>query len=399
MRKLLLILAVLVLIQPVIALEHLTSDNFDQPDTSVNPEKAYYLPGDEISVSYKITPKTSDDRELIGGEQDNPRTYTFRTPLLNPSWTISINYYMGSTTQDYTGNEVRVDVKYFYLDEQRKGVRSIEVNLSGKLPDVDTRLENVAVINVTVEEADSDVLPPLVVKVVNKQKFSEDIQKVKSDTDSLKSDLDEAKVPYNQSDFDEIYSLLDDAQELVNTGKYIEADGKIELAEEKLEDLTSKAEKLKAETERDLVDNLLGEVYLNMSVTEVALSKVSNSKNYTAFVETYAELKSRYDNLKEEFDSAKQLINDEKYSEAYNKLSDLKPEVEKLLEDVNELKSKIEKESGKESGGFSLPFISITLPSLPFPPLYLAAAVVAAAGVVVAAVIVKRRRGRWDELR
>ncbi len=398
MRKILLILALLVIIQPVLALEHLTSDNFDQPDTSVTPEKSYYLPGDSVSASYKITPKTDDDMELIGGEKDNPRTYTFKTSLEDAKWTISINYYMGSWTEDFTGSEAKVDVKYFYLDEQRKGVRSIEVNITGKLPSVNKRLENVAIVNVSIEEADSDALPPLTVKVVNKQKFSEDIQKVRSDTDSLKSDLDKSKVSYNQSDFDEIYSLLDDAQNLVNQGKYVEADGKIDLAESKLEDLASKAEKLKAEAERDYVDNLLSKIYLNLSVTEVTLNKIGNSKNYSLFVQTYADLKSKYDDFKSEFDDAKQLINDKKYSEAYDKLSKLKPKVEDLLNDVLSLKAKVEKESESKPEGFKLPFLSI--PSLPFPPLYLAAGVgVAVAAVVAAVLIMRRRRGKWDELR
>ncbi len=396
MRKILLMLTLLVIVQPVLALEHLTSDNFDQPDTSVTPEKTYYLPGDSISATYKITPKNDDDMELIGGEKDNPRTYTFKTSLEDAKWTISINYYMGSWTEDFSGDEVRIDVKYFYLDEHRKGVRSIEVNVSGKLPSIDKRLENVAVVNVSIEEADADALPPLTVKVVNKQKFSEDIQKVRSDTDKLKSDLDKANVPYNESDFNEIYSLLDDAQNLVNQGKYVEADGKIDLAEDKLEALASKADRLKAETERDYLDDILGQIYLNLSVTEVTLNKVSNSKNYTQFVETYADLKSKYDDLKGKFDDAKKLIDDKKYSEAYNKLLKLKPEAEKLLEDVNELKAKIEKEAESKPEGFSLPF---GVPSLPIPPLYLAIGAGAVVVVVAAVLIMRRRRGKWDELR
>ncbi len=397
MRKILLILALLIIIQPVFGLEHLTSDNFDQPDTSVTPDKTYYLPGDIISATYKITPKTDDDMELIGGEKDNPRTYTFSTDLEDARWTISINYYMGSWTEDFTGSEVRIDVKYFYLDEQRKGVRSIEVNVSGKLPGVDKRLENVAIVNVSIEEADSDALPTLTVKVVNRQKFLDDIQDVRSSTDVLKADLDNAGVAYNESDFNEIYSLLDDAQNLVNQGKYIEADGKIVLAEEKLSDLTSKAERLKAETERDYIDDLLNKVYLNLSITEVSLNKVGSSKNYTLYVETYAELKSRYDEYKSEFDNAKQLINDKKYSEAYDKFLNLKPEVEDLLNDVLNLKERVEKESQSKPEGFRLPFINI--PQLPIPPVYLAVGALVAVVAAAAVVIMKRRRGKWDELR
>lgn len=392
MRKVL-ILALLMVVQPALALEHLTSDNFDH-DTSVTPEKAYYLPGDIISATYKITPKTDDDMELIGGEKDNPRTYTFRTSLLDPQWTISINYYMGSWTEDHFGSEVRVDVKYFYIDEQRKGVRSVEVNISGKIPTVDQRLENVVVVNVSVEDADSNSLPSLTVRVVNKEKFLEDIQKLRRDTDTLKSDLDNSGVVYNKSDFDEMYSLLDSAQNLVNADKYVEADSKISMAEEKLNSLKLQADKLKAETERDYVDNILKDAYLNLSVTEIALNKVGQSKNYTLFVETYAELKSRYDTLKNDFEDAEQLINDKKYDDAYGKLVELRPEAEKLLKDIDELKAKIEGELENKEGFF--PFGISTSAYL---VIGAGVAVAIAIAIVVVALMLRKRRGKWDELR
>lgn len=397
MKKLMLImLALAVLIAPVMALETLTKDNFDTPETQVTPEKDYYLPGDEITVTYKITPKTDDDMELIGGEKDNPRTYTFKTSLENTKWTVKISYYLGITSEDYTGDKIKVDVKYFYLDEQRKGVRSIEVNMTGKVPSVTSRLETIDVINVSIEDAEEDALPPLQIKVVNTQKFGEDIQKVRADADSLKSDLEAAGVQYNQSDFDEIYSLLDDAQSLVSQGKYLEADEKITQAEEKLNEIAAQADKLKAETERDYVEDLLNKAYLNLSVTEIALNKVAESKNYSTYVETYAELKSQYDSLKSQFDDANQMITDKKYSEAYEKLKELRPQAENLLSSIIELKTKIENEKPEEGGGLSLPTLKL---SLPFSPLYLAAGVVVVVVAVVAALKLRGGRRKWDELR
>ncbi len=396
MKKLMILLALAVLIAPVMALETLTKDNFDTPETQVTPEKDYYLPGDEITVTYKITPKTDDDMELIGGEKDNPRTYTFKTSLENTKWTVKISYYLGITSEDYTGDKIKVDVKYFYLDEQRKGVRSIEANMTGKVPSVTSRLETIDVINVSIEEAEEDALPPLQIKVVNTQKFGEDIQKVRADADSLKSDLEAAGVQYNQSDFDEIYSLLDDAQSLVSQGKYLEADEKITQAEEKLNEIAAQADKLKAETERDYVEDLLNKAYLNLSVTEIALNKVAESKNYSTYVETYAELKSQYDSLKSQFDDANQMITDKKYSEAYEKLKELRPQAENLLSSIIELKTKIENEKPEEGGGLSLPTLKL---SLPFSPLYLAAGVVVVVVAVVAALKLRGGRRKWDELR
>ncbi|MBO8179048.1 MAG: hypothetical protein H0Z19_00980 [Archaeoglobus sp.] len=396
MKKIVAVLLLLILATPALALETLTKDNFDTPETEIKPGKDYYLPGDEVTVTYRITPNTDDDMELIGGERDNPRTYTFETSLESTKWIIAVNYYLGSKTEEFLNDDkVKIEVKYFYVNEQKKGVRSIEVNLSGTVPSVSERLESIDVVNVSVEEAEEDALPPLKIKVVNTQKFSEDIQKVREDADSLKSDLESAGVQYNQSDFDEIYSLLESAESLVSQGKYVEADEKISEAEEKLDEIASQANKLKAETERDYVEDMLNKAYLNLSVVEVALNKVADSKNYTAYVETYAELKSQYDSLKSQFDDANQMIEDKKYSDAYEKLKELKPQVEDLLSNIDKLKTKIENEKSEE-GGFSLPSLNI---ELPISPLYIIAGIIVGVVVVVAAIKFRGGRRKWDELR
>ncbi|AIG97818.1 hypothetical protein AFULGI_00010350 [Archaeoglobus fulgidus DSM 8774] len=400
MKKLMLImLALAVLVAPVMALETLTKDNFDTPETQVTPEKDYYFPGDALTVEYRILPKTDEDMKLIGGEDYNtPRAYTFKTSLEDPHWTIAIRYNYGSAikSEDFTGSKVKLDVYGLVIEGELKGVKYIEVNMTGKVPSVTSRLETIDVINVSIEDAEEDALPPLQIKVVNTQKFGEDIQKVRADADSLKSDLEAAGVQYNQSDFDEIYSLLDDAQSLVSQGKYLEADEKITQAEEKLNEIAAQADKLKAETERDYVEDLLNKAYLNLSVTEIALNKVAESKNYSTYVETYAELKSQYDSLKSQFDDANQMITDKKYSEAYEKLKELKPQVENLLSSIIELKTKIENEKPEEGGGLSLPTLQL---SLPFSPLYLAAGVVVVVVAVVAALKLRGGRRKWDELR
>ncbi len=390
MKKIVIPLLLIILIAPALALETLTKDNFDTPETQIIPEKVFYLPGEELSVTYKITPKTQNDRELIGGEKDNPRSYTFKTSLENARWTVSINYYIGSWSEDFLNGRVKIEVKYFYLDDERKGVRSIDVNLTGKVPSISKRLENVDVVSVSIEAAEEDALPPLTIKVVNTQKFGEDIQKVRADAASLKSDLDSAGVQYNQSDFDEISSLLSSAENFVSQGKYVEANEKITEAEEKLKEIASQADKLKAETERDHIEDILNRAYLNLSVVEIALNKVANSKNYTTYVQTYAELKSKYDSLKKQFDDADKMITDKKYSAAYEKLKAMRPDAENLLQSILELKTKIENEKPESI----FPSLKLDLSLLP----YIAAAV-AAAVVVFAAVKFRGRRRKWDELR
>jgi len=396
MKKIVLILALMILITPVMALETLTKDNFATPDTEIKPEKSYYFPGDELSVEYVITPKNDDDMVLIGGDGNDDRRYAFSTALNDPFWTIGVNYYIGSKKEDYTGRKVRVDVKYFEIEEG-KGVRSIEVNMTGKVPEVSSRLEVIDVVNVSIEEAEEDALPPLTVKVVNTQKFGEDIQKLRDDANSLKSDLDSAGVKYSQSDFDEINSLLDEVQSLVNNGKYLDADSKLKQAEDLLNQIASQADRLKAETIRDELKEKLDDAYLNLSILEVALNKVENSKNYTKYLQSYAELKSQYDSLKKDFDSADDLIGDGKYADAYNSLKDIEDDIEMLLRDTSNLKANVEAEAEKTpTGGFSLPGFEF---NLPISPLYLVGIIVGAVVVVVIAIKLKGRRGKWDELR
>ncbi|AAB90313.1 coiled-coil domain-containing protein [Archaeoglobus fulgidus] len=401
MKKLMLILCLVVLIAPTAALETLTKDNFATPDTQVSPEKDYYFPGDTVSVDYIILPKTEDDMKLIGGEDyKTPRTYTFETALENPYWTIVIRYNYGSATksEDFTGNKVKVDVYGLVIEGELKGVKYIEANLTGRIPSVTERVEEIDLVSVSVEQAEEDALPPLTVKVVNVQKFSEDISKVRADADKLKSDLDSAGVSYNQSDFDEVYSLLDEAYNLYIQGKYLEADDKINQAEEKLDEIASQADRLKAETLRSKLKDSLDNAYLNLSMLEVALNKIENSQNYTNYLQSYAELKSRYDDVKKDYDAADDLYKDGKYSDAYNSFKELEDDISSLLSDIMTLREKVDAEvtSSPTQGGFGLPALNV---ELPISPLYLAAALVVAAVAIVAAIKLRGGRRKWDELR
>ncbi|MET1123726.1 MAG: hypothetical protein ABWW66_00490 [Archaeoglobaceae archaeon] len=392
MRKLALILTLLLIFAPASALEHLTKDNFEL-ETSVTPEKSYYYPGETISATYKIMPASSDpdDMELIGGERDNPRTYTFSTELEQAEWLITVHYYKGSLAEEFSGRKVEVEVKYFYIDEQQKGVRYIEVNVTGKLPEVEERLEDVIVVNASVEDCEPDALQPLKVKVVNEAKFSEDIGSLRSKAEELKSELDEAGVKYNQSDFDEVFDLLSDAESLAADRKFLEADEKIREAESKLSEIEAKADELKARTLLEELEDLMDNLYYNLTALEFSLKKAEGSGNYTNYVSLYAEYKSEYDSIKSKFDDAKELYEDGKYSDAYEALGEVKPEAEQLLKNIQNLISRIESE------GESFKFPGLAIPSLQIDPLYLVVA--AAAAVIIAAIIFRRRRGRWDELR
>uniref|UniRef100_A0A7C3RCK9 Uncharacterized protein n=1 Tax=Archaeoglobus fulgidus TaxID=2234 RepID=A0A7C3RCK9_ARCFL len=394
MKKIAIPLLLVILIAPALALETLTKDNFDTPETQITPEKVFYLPGETVTAEYIILPKSEKDMKLIGGEDyDTPRIYTFETDLENPHGVYTIYYYKAGTFGDvlnFVGKKAKVNVPGLIINNELRGVEKISVNITGLTPSISSRLELINLIKISIKDAEEDALPPLTIKVVNTQKFGEDIQKVRADAASLKSDLDSAGVQYNQSDFDEISSLLSSAENFVSQGKYVEANEKITEAEEKLKEIASQADKLKAETERDHIEDILNRAYLNLSVLEIALNKVANSKNYTTYVQTYAELKSKYDSLKKQFDDADKMITDKKYSAAYEKLKAMRPDAENLLKSILELKTKIENEKPESI----FPSLKLDLSLLP----YIAAAV-AAAVVVFAAVKLRGRRRKWDELR
>ncbi len=394
MRKLIILAIALLLVQPVIALEHIGKDNFAEPEATITPEKSYYLPGEEIKVSYKITPKTEEDMEKIGGEENNPRMYTFETSLTDAKWTIMVNYYLGSWSEEFTGSKVRVNVKFFYLDPERKGVRSIIVNLSGKLPEPEKRLENVVVLNVSVEDCDPGALEEVRVKVVNPDKFPADIADIRKRAEDLKKELEAANASYDKKIFDEISSLIAAAESLVQERKYIEADEKISLAESKLEEVAGESDKLKAEALKEYLSETMKEIGVNISFVEVALKELTSSKNYTALLEKFAELKARYDKLDKSYDEAEKLYEEEKYADAYEKFSEIKDDVENLAKDVSSLRKVVESESKSKPSNLAF---NLPLPTFGF-GIWIYAAI-AAAALVVVGIIVKRRRGKWDELR
>jgi len=211
----------------------------------------------------------------------------------------------------------------------------------------------------------------------------------------VKSSLDSEGVKYNESSFNEIFDLLNSAESLAGRKDYISADEKIRLAENKLEEVKAYADRQKAESLRDELKKELDEAYTNLSYAEVMLNNVKGSENYTAYLKSYAELKSLFDSLKSSLSNAENLISSKNYKDAYNSLKSMQDDLKKLISGISDLQTKLEAE-GKR-GGFSLPVLQLPI-QLPVSPLYLG---IVAAVVIVAALAIKIRGGRrkWDELR
>jgi|YelNatPaOPRAMG01_1025707.scaffolds.fasta_scaffold25174_2 hypothetical protein len=385
MRSALLLLAAMLFILPSLALETLVSDHFSI-EYSISPEKDCYEIGEKIQAELTIMPKSSAYRVLIGGAEGNPRTYYFSTDLSDASWRLIIDYYQGGIWDEAaSGKKVSIDVKYFKIGDEEKGIAEIVANLTAVVPYCGERICNISLISPSCEECSPNALPAKFIKVVNVDIFKNDIKSLRARMLSTAEKL-KAENLYSEDDFRNVSSMIDSAESLLVAKKYIEAENKLNQANSaltQLADLTNRKLAEKAYSEADSAVNDLQKLLLNASVL---LDKLRNHQSYSEFKLNYSDLEGKLNDLKTALRDSDALIKAGRYSEAIEKLGKVKEDANSTSAKANELIGimKLESEKG-------------WLPSLPVNPLYIVAAVAAAVAAIL--LLRFRRRRRWDELR
>ncbi|MDK2876067.1 MAG: hypothetical protein PWQ22_477 [Archaeoglobaceae archaeon] len=386
------IVAVLVLslIASAMALETLDASNFSF-EIKISPEKDYYFVGDEIQISYTIYPKSSSDKLKIGGEQGNPRTYSFKTPLLDPSGYWEVKYPgVSAVKQDFKGSSLSIEVKYYSIEEKGwEGVDYILVNLTGKVPDTDLRIKELEVLNATAEEVKSGALKSVKIKVVNKTAFLADLNSLKNKLSETRSNLDREGIKYDDKEFQNAEDLLSSAEKDLNAGNYGSADEKLKSAEEKISNLTSLADKIRAEEIYGKLSEIMDNITGKLEELQILIQALKGTENFTNLSSNYASLKSSADSLKSKLQSIGNYLEQGNFARAYEEAKKIENSVYKLKEDVEKLYSEVS--ATQNSGGFD--FISALKSYL----IYIVAVFLVL--LLVFAITRFRKRRKWDELR
>ncbi|MCS7144716.1 MAG: hypothetical protein NZ879_06825 [Archaeoglobaceae archaeon] len=383
-------IAIIIFTVPVFALENLSSAHFSV-DLEVDPQQDCYTPGEKIYVKMGIFPKTSDYRVLLAGEKDNPRTYYFQSDLSDANWRLAIDYYQGGIwDEEMKGKSVAIEVKYFALEGEEKGISKLVANLSGIVPYCSLRICDFVLISAKCELCEANALPNRSMKVANEAIFKNDIKALRSKAIELAEKLKQENL-YNEEDFKNVTTLLNSAEDFVLAKKFIDADKKLREAEEAINLLSDLTNRKLVEKVYSEVESKLSEIKKELLNISVLLEKIKESEKYVDLALEQKKYEDEFNALENGLEEAKRLIDAKKYGSAKEKLGLIGGNADSLKGKVNGLLELIKVETEKYKSTFSLPSLDPTL------LLALAGIVFVVLGLVALSKLRKRRK--WDELR
>lgn len=412
LKILLLFVFLLFIVHPCLAAVHLNASDFADPHPVVEPKKDYYKEGDEVNLNYTIAPKTDADATDVDG-----RYYDLHTSLNYPTFTVVIAYRNGGILYPSIKpweKDVSIEV-----GDWEDGLDNVKIELSGKIPAPKTRLEEISILWINVSDADDNVLPPVKVKVIDFNKFTDDINSLKTRLKELEDrskSLDEMGA--DVVDADKILKTasedLDDAESYYKNAEYLKADEKLKDVDDGLKNAEKELNKAEAEYLYESAQEDLNEVQLLIVQFEYLIQQAKSENIIVTLYEfNLTKAKSDYniqlDRLEkvdgyieeEDYDKAKERAND-----VINATADIKTDLENNIAKIKDLiaaQTVIPTPSPTQSPtqpplGFDFSFITQNINFI-----------LKVVAVVVLAVIVVfgtykgigryRRRRKWDELK
>jgi len=408
LRRCLLVLILLIALAtlPALAAEKLTKEYFADPHPELNPSRDYYKPGERLELTYTIKPSTEGRATAL-----DDRYYDIYTTLKNSEIVADVTLTTGAG-----GTHPRPGDTYEIVDGKRLlsikiddtgdiGIYEIKIEVDGVIPDIDERYKEESIFWVNVSDAEDDVLPPVIVKIYNLNKFSDDINSLQSNLSTLSSKIDELKeMGADVSELEDLHdsasNSLSVAEEYYQDGDYANADKKLKGVEEYIEQISNGLVKVRAEYYYDEAENTLDEVAGIVDQIDIYIEDILISTKASRDISSYrTELRLIKKELDREFDKlsrAEDYLTEEKYTEAeekakevLNEANDLKERAQILLDDVKAVLSTSTPESTQT------PVVATAMDPL----LIVGISVVVALVSVVATMAFMRRRKKWDELK
>lgn len=391
MRFIAILVALAVLIAPALALETLSSKHFTV-EYAVTPAEECFTGGEKISVEYKILPKSSAYRILLGGEENNPRSYYFKTELNDAFWRLVVDYYQGGAwDEEKSGKDVSIEAKYFKLGTEEKGIAEISANLTAVVPVCGVRLCNLTAVEASCEECEKDALPQVKICVANENVFKNDIKSLRARMSELEQKL-KAENLYSEEDFKSVKSIIDSAESYLIAKKFLNANAKLLEANNSLNQLADLTNKKIAETLYSDVNSKLSEIQKMLLNSSVLLEKLKAHSNYTQFLIEQKTLENEFSSLRDSMKGVVSLMDKKEFTNAIESLKKIEANATSLNAKLANFTSLLNSEAEKLQTSW------IQLPSLSLP--YIAIIVAVVVAIVVSILGLKfRRRRKWDELR
>ncbi len=427
-RVILLLLALITLlfiVPPALAAEHLNASDFGSP----NPQgvgKEYYKPGERLEFLYYVVPADEDKKVKL----DDRYYYVYSsldgvslraTVFLATGASIQHQYLNGRCQNPEDSCEIldgTVKMSFHIGDTgSQGGVDEIEVEVKGTVPSVEKRLETVKALWFEVSDADANVLPSVEIRVLNLDRFTQDLHDVKKRYQSLSDNAthleEEGAVTVDAQHYlDKARDNITLAENYYRDGNYIRSDKKLSNAENLLDKAAFELSKAKANFIYEKASNELEK--LSVAIVQFDYT-IREAKDAGLPVSSYEfqliTLKSKYTNLAEKNDKTADYLEKNEFDDVIKRSNNIINESAELTMQTNslitELKKKID-ETKETPTPTPTPTSTPTPPSQPFffeqrDRLVLIGAVVAiiigGGGAAAIAISKYRQKKAFDELK
>ena len=406
MKKLIVLFFILFIViyaKPVLGAETVTKDNFAEPIIKVN-DKTYipnetaktFNPGDNVEIYYKIEPKTDEDAKKI-----DDRYYYIRTSLEDADVSIDLRYKNGAATLDIEDFSLHIPDA-----DSLEGVASIEIELTGSIPSITSRLEEKAILWIDVQDAEDRVLPPVTVIIVNPTKFLEDINALKNRISQIRSEVERLdEMGANTIELNRYIKMasnnISKAEDYYNDREYVKSNKSLKSAENYLNKAELGLNKTEALFLYDQIEGKLDDLKIAIVKLEYLIQQAENEgKTVVTYEIELAEIKSKYEDILSRSDKVKDYIELEEYYEAKNLANRVLSTLEPLNTKVNDMISELKSEALSKptetptSEGFSFKLDTKMLTYIG-----IGVAVIVCGGIAAVAISRWRQRRKWDELR
>jgi len=423
LRPLIFALLIFILIQPAIAIEINASD-FKEPDVTVEingieeiavlKDNKFEIEkvlekGDSVKLVYKIEPV---DEET--GKEVDDRKYTIISEIGNPVIKAKLYYRNGGgRVFENTPGKEYLEVEVLDWED---GLDNINVTVQGTIPSPTSRLQEVRLVYFDIQEAEMDCLPPVVVSIVDYNRFKNDIDSISKRYENVSAILDEY---IGKADTSALADYLEKAENDIslaegfyNEGDYKKADEKITNATEWLNNAEKEGNKVKAEYVFEQADKKLNSIGATLDKIELYLDEVSGMDVLTTsqildYKTEFRGLQEKANSLAEDFAVARGYLNEEKYVESEEKSKGILSEADKLEKEANamfeELRDIVTPEETptpeKTETPEQTPAQEMKLPRVDFKLIGIVMGIIIVLAVAGIGIRKYMRRRKWDELK
>lgn len=412
---------IFIAIHPAFALEKLNTSDFKEPDVTLKVNGEDLKPtlsngkfvidkvcekGDTVEITYVIEPIDEDKAKEVDG-----RTYTARTELEGAVIKATVYYKNGGGVgYESSPGKKYLDIK---VGEWEDGLDKINVEIRDDVPAPSARLKEINALRFDVQEAEENCLPPVVLLVIDYDRFKSDISSMKERYNNLSAVLDQYIGKTDTSGLSNYLNYASQnislAESYYNDGEYIKADERLNYASEWLDKADTEAKKVKAEYACSQADERLREIGKSLDKIELYLDQIESKElvNTSALLGYKSEFKGLQDessSLAEELAVAKAYINDGKYGEAEMKANNIINEAEKLANSANALFEELKKVVSPEETATPEPTQTAEEFKMPGIPIDIKLVGVIVGGIIAIALAIMgiqryMKRRKWDELK